>query len=131
IKAGRLRALVVTTARQLRHCRTCRSWPTFCPATRRAQHTVGAPRNTPVEIVDKLNKEINAGLADPRMHAQPADLGGTGFAGPPAGFRKTDRRGDPEMGQDGEILGSEAGTIESNLPNPYMLCGQFGIVQRL
>ena len=38
---------------------------------------VGAPRNTPAEIVDKLNKEINAGLADPKIKARLADLGGT------------------------------------------------------
>jgi len=37
---------------------------------------VGAPRNTPVEIVDKLNKEINAGLADPKIKARLTDLGG-------------------------------------------------------
>jgi tripartite-type tricarboxylate transporter receptor subunit TctC len=47
---------------------------------------VGAPRNTPIEIVDKLNKEINAGLADPRMKARLADLGATGLAGSPADF---------------------------------------------
>jgi tripartite-type tricarboxylate transporter receptor subunit TctC len=39
---------------------------------------LGAPRNTPVEIIDKLNKEINAALADPKMKSRLADLGGTG-----------------------------------------------------
>ena len=38
---------------------------------------VGAPKNTPAEIIDKLNKEINAALADPKMKARLADLGGT------------------------------------------------------
>ena len=47
---------------------------------------VGAPKATPAEIVDKLNKEINAGLADPKVKAQLADLGGT--AGSPADFGK-------------------------------------------
>jgi tripartite-type tricarboxylate transporter receptor subunit TctC len=47
---------------------------------------VGAPRNTPAEIVDQLNKEINAGLANPKMRARLADLGGTVLAGPPAEF---------------------------------------------
>ncbi len=42
---------------------------------------VGAPRNTPADIVEKLNKEINAGLADPRIKARLADLGGTVLAG--------------------------------------------------
>ena len=45
---------------------------------------IGAPKNTPAEIIDKLNKEINAGLADPKMKARLADLGGTVLAGSPA-----------------------------------------------
>jgi tripartite-type tricarboxylate transporter receptor subunit TctC len=49
---------------------------------------IGAPRNTPGEIVDKLNREINARLADPRIKAQLADLGGTALAGSPADFGK-------------------------------------------
>ena len=49
---------------------------------------VGAPKNTPAEIVDKLNKEINAGLADPKMKARLADLGGTVLVGSPADFGK-------------------------------------------
>ena len=46
------------------------------------------PRDTPAEIVDKLNKEINAALADPKMKARLADLGGTVLAGSPADFGK-------------------------------------------
>ena len=49
---------------------------------------VGAPRNTPAEIIDKLNREINAALADPKMKARLADLGGTGLPGSPADFGK-------------------------------------------
>jgi tripartite-type tricarboxylate transporter receptor subunit TctC len=49
---------------------------------------VGAPKNTPVEITDKLNKEINTALADPVMKARFADLGATMVAGTPADFRK-------------------------------------------
>ena len=48
----------------------------------------GAPKNTPAEIIDKLNKEINAGLADPKIKARLADLGGTVLAGSPAEFGK-------------------------------------------
>ena len=44
-----------------------------------AWYGVGAPKNTPVEIIDKLNQEINAGLADPKMKARLADLGGAVF----------------------------------------------------
>jgi tripartite-type tricarboxylate transporter receptor subunit TctC len=49
---------------------------------------LGAPRNTPAEIVDKLNKEINAALADPKMKSRLADLGGTSLPGSPADFGK-------------------------------------------
>jgi tripartite-type tricarboxylate transporter receptor subunit TctC len=49
---------------------------------------VGAPKNTPAEIIGKLNKEINAALADPVLKARFADLGGTVLAGSPADFGK-------------------------------------------
>ena len=49
---------------------------------------VGAPKNTPAEIVDRLNKEINAALADPKIKARLADLGGTALVGSPADFGK-------------------------------------------
>jgi tripartite-type tricarboxylate transporter receptor subunit TctC len=49
---------------------------------------VGVPKNTPVEIVEKLNKEINAGLANPKLKAQLADLGGTVLPGSAADFGK-------------------------------------------
>jgi tripartite-type tricarboxylate transporter receptor subunit TctC len=49
---------------------------------------IGAPRNTPAKIIDTLNKEINAALADPKMKARIADLGGTVFAGTPTDFGK-------------------------------------------
>jgi tripartite-type tricarboxylate transporter receptor subunit TctC len=47
---------------------------------------VGAPRNTPLEIIDKLNREINAALADSKIKSRLADLGGTVLAGTPADF---------------------------------------------
>jgi tripartite-type tricarboxylate transporter receptor subunit TctC len=49
---------------------------------------VGAPRNTPPDIIEKLNKEINAALADPKIKARLADLGGTVLPGSPADFSK-------------------------------------------
>ena len=49
---------------------------------------IGAPRNTPAEIIERLNKEINAGLADPKIKARIADLGGTRTCGSPADFGK-------------------------------------------
>jgi tripartite-type tricarboxylate transporter receptor subunit TctC len=47
---------------------------------------IGAPRNTPFEIIDKLNHDINVALADPKMKARIAGLGGTGLAGSPNEF---------------------------------------------
>jgi tripartite-type tricarboxylate transporter receptor subunit TctC len=49
---------------------------------------VGAPKATPAEIINKLNKEINAALADPKIKARLADLGGTPLVGSPADFGK-------------------------------------------
>jgi tripartite-type tricarboxylate transporter receptor subunit TctC len=49
---------------------------------------MGAPRSTPDEIIDKLNKEINAGVADPEMKARLADLGGAAMTGSPSDFGK-------------------------------------------
>ena len=49
---------------------------------------VGAPKATPAEIVEKLNKEINAGLADPKIKARLADVGGTALSGSSADFAK-------------------------------------------
>lgn len=51
-----------------------------------AWYGVGAPKNTPAEIVEKLNKEINAGLSDPTMKARLAELGGIVLGGSPADF---------------------------------------------
>jgi tripartite-type tricarboxylate transporter receptor subunit TctC len=89
IRAGKLRALAVTT--------TTRSdalpdLPTVGEFVRGFEASIwfgiGAPKNTPTEIVDRLNKEINAGLADPRIKTQLGDLGGTVLAGSPADFGK-------------------------------------------
>jgi tripartite-type tricarboxylate transporter receptor subunit TctC len=49
---------------------------------------VGAPKNTPTDIAEKLNREINAALVDPTMKARIADLGGTALPGSPADFGK-------------------------------------------
>ena len=61
----------------------------FVPGYEASQwYGVGVPKNTPAEIVDKLNKEINAGLADPKIKARFVDLGGTALTGSPADFGK-------------------------------------------
>jgi tripartite-type tricarboxylate transporter receptor subunit TctC len=88
IKTGQLRALAVTTAS--RH--EALNIPTigeFVPGYEASTwFGIGAPRNTPAEIVSWLNQEINASLADPKVKARIADLGGTVIAGSPARFGK-------------------------------------------
>ena len=49
---------------------------------------IGAPRNTPAEVIEKLNKETNAGLADPKLKARLDDLGGIALTGSPSDFGK-------------------------------------------
>jgi tripartite-type tricarboxylate transporter receptor subunit TctC len=76
IRAGKLRALAVTAARR---SEALPDLPTVGEFVRgyeaSAWNGVGAPKNTPIEIIEKLNKEINAGLADPKITARLADLG--------------------------------------------------------
>ena len=89
IRAGKLRALAVTTATRSEALPDIPTVGEFVPGYEAsAWYGIGAPKNTPAEIVDKLNKEINAGLADPKMKARLADLGGTVLAGSPADFGK-------------------------------------------
>jgi tripartite-type tricarboxylate transporter receptor subunit TctC len=89
IKGGRLRALAVTTASRWPALPDIPTVAEFVPGYEASTWTgVGAPRGTPAEIVDRLNKEINAGLADPRVKAQLFDLGGTVLPGSPADFAK-------------------------------------------
>jgi tripartite-type tricarboxylate transporter receptor subunit TctC len=89
VKTGKLRGLAVTGAVRLE---TLPDLPTVGESTpgyeASSLYGIGAPRNTPAEIVDKLNKEVNAALADPKMRARLADLGGTPLPGSPAQFGK-------------------------------------------
>jgi tripartite-type tricarboxylate transporter receptor subunit TctC len=64
-----------------------------------AWYGIGAPKDTLAEIVDKLNKEINAGLADPKIKSRLANLGGTVIAGSPVARRSR------EVGQGGQVRG--------------------------
>src|SRR6266568_260078 len=89
IKTGRLRALAVTTATRSETLPGIPTMGEFLPGYEATSWTgIGAPEATPVEIIDILNKEINAGLADPKMKARLADLGGAVLALSPADFRK-------------------------------------------
>jgi tripartite-type tricarboxylate transporter receptor subunit TctC len=89
IRAGKLRALGVTTATRSEALPNIPTVGDSVPGYEASAWLgVGAPRNTPAPIVDRLNREINAVLSDPRMKARLADLGGTVLAGSPADFGK-------------------------------------------
>jgi tripartite-type tricarboxylate transporter receptor subunit TctC len=89
VRAGTLRALAVTTATR---SDALQQVPTVSETVPGYETTfwggLSAPKNVSVEIINKLNKEINAGLADPKLMARLADLGGVALAGPPAEFGK-------------------------------------------
>ena len=89
IRAGRLRALAITTATRSEALPDIPTVGEFVPGYEASSiFGFGAPKNTPAEIIDKLNKEINAGLADPEIKARVADLDGTVLVGSPADFGK-------------------------------------------
>jgi tripartite-type tricarboxylate transporter receptor subunit TctC len=89
IRAGRLRALAVTTATRSDALPGIPTVDEFVPGYEASSwYGVGAPKATPAEIIEKLNKEINAGLADPKIKARLADLGGDVLALSPADFGK-------------------------------------------
>jgi tripartite-type tricarboxylate transporter receptor subunit TctC len=89
-RAGKLRALAVTTATRSPALPDIPTVGEFVPGYDASSwHGLGVPKNTPVEIIDKLNREINAGLADPKLTARMADLGGEPMPMPPAGFGRS------------------------------------------
>ena len=89
IRAGKVRALAVTTSTRWEGLPDIPTVSEFVPGYEASfWWGVGAPKNTPAEIMDRLNREINAGLADPKMKARLADLGGTMLPGTPADFGK-------------------------------------------
>jgi tripartite-type tricarboxylate transporter receptor subunit TctC len=89
VKAGKLRALAVTTAKRSTALPGLPTVGEFVPGyVASGWFGVCAPRKTPVEIVDMLNREINAGLADSKLKARLADLGSEVFAGSPSDFGK-------------------------------------------
>jgi tripartite-type tricarboxylate transporter receptor subunit TctC len=89
IRAGNLRALAVTTATRSDALPDIPTVGEFVPGYEATQwFGIGAPDKTPADIIDKLNKEINSGLADPAVKARLADLGGTPLSSSPADFSK-------------------------------------------
>jgi tripartite-type tricarboxylate transporter receptor subunit TctC len=89
IKAGQLRALAVTTAARLNVLPDVPTVADFVPGYEASGFAgIGVPRNTPAEIIDLLNKELNAGLADSKVKGRIVELGGTVAGGTPAEFGK-------------------------------------------
>jgi tripartite-type tricarboxylate transporter receptor subunit TctC len=87
IKAGKLRALAVTSAARLDVLPDIPTVADFVPGYEASGFAgIGAPRNTPADIIDLLNKELNAGLADAKIKARIVELGGTVLGGSPAEF---------------------------------------------
>jgi tripartite-type tricarboxylate transporter receptor subunit TctC len=89
VRSGALRALAVTTATRVEALPEVPTVGEFLPGFE-ASDVLGlcAPRNTPAEIIERLNREINAALADPKIKARFADLGGTPLALTPAAYGK-------------------------------------------
>ena len=89
VRTGKLRALAVTIERRLDALPDIPTVGDFVPGYEASNwYGIGAPRNTPVEVIEKLNKETNAGLADPKLKARLDDLGGIALTGSPADFGK-------------------------------------------
>ncbi|HEY3643150.1 MAG TPA: tripartite tricarboxylate transporter substrate binding protein, partial [Xanthobacteraceae bacterium] len=89
IKSGKLRALGVTTATRSDELPDVPTIAEFVPAYEASQwYGIGAPRNTPAAVIERLNRETNAVLAEPGMKARLAELGASVLSGSPADFGK-------------------------------------------
>jgi tripartite-type tricarboxylate transporter receptor subunit TctC len=89
IRAGKLYPLAVTTSKRSEMLPELPTIAEFLPGYEASNwYGVGIPKNTPAEIIEKLNREVNAALGDPKMKARLADLGGTMLPGSPADFGK-------------------------------------------
>src|SRR5260221_4583280 len=89
VRAGRLRGLALTSTTRIDALPDLPPVADFVPGYEASSwYGIGAPRNTPAEIIHRLNKEINAGLAEPKIKARFADIGGAALPGSPADFAK-------------------------------------------
>ena len=89
IRSGRLRALAVATATRLEVLPDLPTVGDFLPGYEASNFRgIGAPEQTPIEIIEMLNREINSILADPNVKARIADIGGSVLSGSPADFGK-------------------------------------------
>jgi tripartite-type tricarboxylate transporter receptor subunit TctC len=89
VRAGKLRALAVTTATRSEALPDTSTVGEFVPGYEASTwYGLGVPKNTPAEIIGKLNLEVNAGLADPKLKARLSNLGATALPGSPSDFGK-------------------------------------------
>ena len=89
VRTGKVRGLAVTGLTRLDALPDLPTVADSVPGYEASSlYGIGAPRNTPAEVIDRLNKEVNAALADPKLKARLADLGGTPFGGSSAEFGK-------------------------------------------
>ena len=112
IRAGRLRALAVTSARRSDMLPDVPAMSEFLPGYEATSwFGIGAPRNTPVEIIELLNREINAAFTDREHQGAHRRHGSCGLFRVVRRFRETPRQRNRKVGQGGEVLGREGGLI--------------------
>jgi tripartite-type tricarboxylate transporter receptor subunit TctC len=110
IKAGTLRALAVTSAARMEALPDLPAMSEFVPGYEASSwQGIGVPRNTPSDIVDRLNREINAALADPAMKTQIANLGSTILVSTPAEFGRLIADETEKWGKVVKLSGAKAG----------------------
>ena len=89
VKTGKVRGLAVTGSVRLDALPDLPTVADFVPGYEASSlYGIGVPRGTPAEVIERLNREVNAALADPKMKERFVDLGGTPFGGSPADFGK-------------------------------------------
>ena len=112
VRAGKLRALAVTTAKRSEALPDIPTVSEFVPGYEASSvWGLGRPRDTPVEIIERLNKEINAAIADPKIKARIADAGRHGASRLACGLRKAHRRRNREVGQGDQVCGYQSAVI--------------------
>ena len=128
IRAGKLRPLPVTTATRSTALPGVPTIGEFVPGYEAsAVGGIVAPTGTPAAIVNRLNKEIDAALADPKMNARFADLGVVPRAGLAGRLRQADRRGNRQVGQGDRVRRHQAAVIYAAAsPNPNSRAQQIG-----
>ena len=131
VKSGKLRALAVTSSTRAKDLPDVPPLADVLPGYEASSWSgFVVPKNTPVEIIDKLNRELNAAAADPAIQARFADLGGPAVTGSPADFGRiiADRR--REMGQGHQGRRPDGGLSAAKCAGSRRRCGRAGHTRR-